>query len=37
MELWKKEVEGMKIPITRDVDLRSVVGNKVKIEIWKGL
>jgi len=37
LEIWKKEVTKMEIPLTSECGLINNVGNKVKIEIWKGL
>jgi len=34
---WKTKIEEYNIPITSDVGLIPVVGNKVTIEAWKGL
>jgi len=34
---WKTEINNLKIPLSKDVGLIPVVGNKVTIETWKGL
>lgn len=35
IESWKKELNNLNVPITNDVSLISVAGNKVLIEQWK--
>lgn len=37
MDIWVKQIKQYEFPISNQVNLILVVGNKVKIESWKGL